>query len=492
MAILFQWLLVIVALPTCLLIKQICQHSNIPPFPWRIIWVALLINITKHSLDAFQVPPIPGVDLNIVVGVLTAIAISRSLVWLLLELFPRLRLLPSSPKILRDLLFVISSGLLVALTLQSQSNIDLVGLVTTSAVLTAVLGLAAQDPLKDLIGGLSLQLERVIQEGDWVEIEGHIGRVHSISWRDTELNSLYGTQLILPHANTNSKNIKNFTKNGAYASRITVGLDYNMPPHVAKSIMRRISDNHPLVLDNPTSIIRIKCFEESSINYEWINWVEDFSQSRKLGGDLQEQLWYALQREGFSFPFSVRDVRLTRTITKQQSTQANKDDLSKTIFQLVRHNHLFSSLSNSQVSKLIDLSSLSSYGHGEIIAIEQESGNSLFMLIEGKVSIIKAYMTAEATVITQLVKGDICGEMTVFTDAPRSATIRSVNNSVILEIHRHAIAELINEEPILLERFSELINDRQTQLSRIETQTTLDSRKDVIGRMKELFGKLLS
>lgn len=45
------------------------------------------------------------------------------------------------------------------------------GLVRTSAVLTAVLGLAAQDPLKDFIGGLSLQLEQVIREGDWVEIE---------------------------------------------------------------------------------------------------------------------------------------------------------------------------------------------------------------------------------------------------------------------------------------------------------------------------------
>ena len=80
--------------------------------------------------------------------------------------------------------------LLIALNLKEQARIDLVGLVTTSAVLTAVLGLAAQDPLKDLIGGLSLQLEQVIREGDWVEIDGQIGRVASISWRDTEINSL--------------------------------------------------------------------------------------------------------------------------------------------------------------------------------------------------------------------------------------------------------------------------------------------------------------
>ena len=114
------------------------------------------------------------------------------------------------------------------------------------------------------------------------------------------------------------------------------------------------------------------------------------------------------------------------------------------------------------------------------------------MLINGKVSIIKADMKAEATEIAELQSGDICGEMTVFTDAPRSATIRSHGKSDILEIHRQAIAELIDEEPILLERFSQLINDRQDQLNRVERQAAHVARKDVIARMKELFGKLLS
>ena len=487
-----QWVLALAILPIGLLIKRICQRFKIPQFPWRLPWFALIANISKQSLDAFPVPQIAAIDLSIMVGVLTAIAISRSLIWLLLELLPKLRLLPYSPKILRDLLFIISSGLLITLTLKSQSSIDIVGLVTTSAVLTAVLGLAAQDPLKDLIGGLSLQLERVIQEGDWVEIEGQVGRVHSISWRDTELNSLHGTRLILPHANTNSKNIKNFTCNGAHASRIIVGLDYNMSPHIAKKIMKKISGNHPLVLDRPASIVRISSFEESSINYEWINWLSDFSQSRKLRGDLQEQLWYALQREGFSFPFSVRDVRLTKAISKQQSSQAKTDNLVETTFQLLRNNNLFSTLSNSQISRLIHLSSSCSYGPGEIIAIEQESGDSLFMLIDGKVSITKGDIAAGGTEIAQLCSGDICGEMTVFTDAPRSATIRSNSKSDILEIHRHAIAELIEEEPILLERFSQLISDRQAKLNSLEIQSIQGSRRDVIGRVKELFEKLLS
>lgn len=96
---------------------------------------------------------------------------------------PKLRLPPQSSKIFKDCILILGGATLIFLTLKQQSNIDLVGLITTSAVLTAVLGLAAQEPLKDLISGVSLQLEQVMKEGDWVEIDNLVGQVTSISWR---------------------------------------------------------------------------------------------------------------------------------------------------------------------------------------------------------------------------------------------------------------------------------------------------------------------
>ena len=211
-----QWLFTIAAFLAGLLIKRICKRFGVPIFPWRTLWIALLASTTEQTIQAFQIPLSAGLDANIISSILASIAISRCLVWLILEMLPKLRILPYSPKILRDLIFIIGSMLLIGLNLKKQASIDLVGLVTTSAVLTAVIGLAAQDPLKDLIGGLSLQLEQVIREGDWVEIDGQIGRVASISWRDTEINSLYGSKLTFPHTSSNSSTIRNFTSNGPH------------------------------------------------------------------------------------------------------------------------------------------------------------------------------------------------------------------------------------------------------------------------------------
>ena len=490
-----QWFLVPAVLLAGLLSQQLCRRLHIPPIPWRHLWVALIAKATAQTTEALDIPRLPGLDINVVVSIVVAVAISRSIIWLVLELLPKLRLLPSSPKILRDLLFIMGSGLLVALTLQEQSSIDLVGLVTTSAVLTAVLGLAAQDPLKDLVGGLSLQLERVIREGDWIEIEGQIGRVASISWRDTELNCFYGSRLTLPHASTNSKSIRNFTSNGAFATQIEIGLDYSMPPHIAKAMMQQISKHHPLVLNDPACVVRIKSFAESAVNYEWINWIDDYGQIRIVRGDLQEQLWYALQREGFSFPFSVRDVRLTKATPEQRtSAQKSKAQLEDSTVELLQNNHLFCILSDKQLARLVQTSSIRSYGPGEIIAVEHETGDSLFMLIKGEVSIVKSSSEQKITEIATLQSGDICGEMTVFTDAPRSATIRSQSQSDILEIHRQAIAELIEAEPVLLDRFSQLISERQSRLEdfELQNQTTPASRRDAVTVMKELFRQFLT
>ena len=487
-----QWLITTVGLIAGLLVKRICLRLGVPAFPWRTAWIALLAHTTEQSAETLSIPIGAGLDLGLITGIFTSIAISRCLVWLSLELLPRLRILPSSPKILRDLIFIIGSMVLIALNLKEQTSIDLVGLVTTSAVLTAVLGLAAQDPLKDLIGGLSLQLEQVIREGDWVEIDGQIGRVHSISWRDTELNSLYGSKLIFPHTSSNSSTIRNFTSNGAHGNRLIIGLDYNMPPDLAKKIMQKISDNHPLVLRSPASIIRISSFEESCINYEWINWQQDYGQSHSLRGDLQEQLWYALKREGFSFPFSVRDVRLTRASQTVPSTQTDETASFASICVLLRENPLFSILSEQQIQKTISTSSICSYGPGEIIFNENETGDSLFMLMDGHVSIWSKEIRRNSSEIAQLKRGDIFGEMTVFAGTLRSATIQSISKVDVLEITRQTIAELIEEEPGLIESFGRLINARQAQLDQLKLQSKETTSRDVVGRMKELFQSLLS
>ena len=65
-------------------------------------------------------------------------------------------------EILRTLLQFIAF-VIALMTLLRQSGANLVGLFATSAVLTAVIGLALQDTLGNALGGLALQLDSSIR-----------------------------------------------------------------------------------------------------------------------------------------------------------------------------------------------------------------------------------------------------------------------------------------------------------------------------------------
>ena len=404
---------------------------------------------------------------------------------------PRFRIIPHTPRILKDTLFIICSAILIALSLQ-QSKIDLIGIVTTSAVLTAVLGLAAQDPLKDLIGGLSLQLEQVIREGDWIEIDSQIGKVASISWRDTELRCGNGSRLVLPHSVLNASTIRNFTSFGPHGNELLIGLDYSLAPHRAKAIMNQIAWNHPLVLNNPPPITYIDKFEESTVTYKWIAWHENYNDRRIIRGELQEQLWYAINREGLSFPFPVRDVRLQKSMPTSKTNKYRKEQLQNQIVELLESSEIFSMLSKSQILQIVDTSSVHRYGEGEIIVAEGAMGDSLFMLINGQVSVKKSTESSTDLVVAELSRGDIFGEMTLFTGSPRSATVRSPSEVEVLEVHRPVMAELIEQEPILLERLGQMMDNRQTQLQYLQTIQPQHSQGDVIKRMQMLFSNMLA
>ena len=61
-------------------------------------------------------------------------------------------------------------------------------LLATSAAASVILGLAMQDTLGNLFAGISLQIDRSFEIGDWVEVVSGIqkttGQVREITWRD--------------------------------------------------------------------------------------------------------------------------------------------------------------------------------------------------------------------------------------------------------------------------------------------------------------------
>src|SRR5690348_4828538 len=96
---------------------------------------------------------------------------------------------------------LVTAGLYVGwgLVWLRMAGVDLGSLVTTSAVITAVLAFAMQDTLGNVLGGLFLQLDRSLRVGDWVRIEQATGRVVEIGWRHTAVQTRDRETVIVPN-----------------------------------------------------------------------------------------------------------------------------------------------------------------------------------------------------------------------------------------------------------------------------------------------------
>src|SRR5207248_1707156 len=104
-----------------------------------------------------------------------------------------------TPRILVELLIGAGYAMIV-LGLLTRVGVNLTGLVATSAVVTAVLGFGLQDVLANLAGGLVLEVEQAISEGDWIRTDQYFGQVRSVRVRHTALETPDGDTILVPNS----------------------------------------------------------------------------------------------------------------------------------------------------------------------------------------------------------------------------------------------------------------------------------------------------
>ena len=100
------------------------------------------------------------------------------------------------PRLARDIVRAVAFTLGILFVLQLVFNIAPTSIVVSSTILSAVIGLALQDLLKNVIAGIALQLERPFEVGHWIQVESGIGKVVEMSWRATRVITVDGNYII--------------------------------------------------------------------------------------------------------------------------------------------------------------------------------------------------------------------------------------------------------------------------------------------------------
>jgi CRP-like cAMP-binding protein len=117
-------------------------------------------------------------------------------------------------------------------------------------------------------------------------------------------------------------------------------------------------------------------------------------------------------------------------------------------------------------------------GPMERIIIEGRAGTSLFLVGEGRLEVLVRQSDGADKRVDLKQRGDVIGEVSLLTGAPRTATVRAVDGAIVYEIGKQQYELIIKTRPALVSELAMLMekNVRDTH----EQRAAYDSEKEVL------------
>ncbi|ENK1242893.1 Crp/Fnr family transcriptional regulator [Clostridium sporogenes] len=107
------------------------------------------------------------------------------------------------------------------------------------------------------------------------------------------------------------------------------------------------------------------------------------------------------------------------------------------------------------------------YKKDEVIAIEGDSCSTIGIILDGSIEIQKLFSSGKTVTITSLIKGDIFGEVIVFSSMNKyPSTILSTFNSKIMFISKEDIVKLCSLDPLILNNLMGLLSNKILMLNK--------------------------
>jgi len=419
------------------------------------------------------------------IGVAVLLLLTRIINYLFFDVVFRLRRRTEAPSLLREMVAILVFSIGFALLLRSLLAVHLTAVLATSALITAVIGLALQDTLGNLFAGMALHLEKSLQVGDMVRVGEYVGFVEKLSWRAVRVRTLLDTIVLLPNGAAARERLEVFPRSApapiAYAIRI--GLEYGAPPTKAIDVIKATAAAVPGVARVPPPRVYVVNFADFSIVSELRVWLDDYSMFQPIESAIRERLWYALRREGIGIPYP--------TSVRYQHVRPWTEPPPPVPPPILDRVDLLTPLTSEEREVLRSHLVHSAFAPGEAVVEQGALADSLYVVESGSLGV---YLEDDGSAIEvgELGAGDAFGEMALLTGAPRTATVKAKTAASLYRIDKDALAPILKENPKLAVEMSKLVAGRQeinaamlASASRAEETAGGDS---ILSRIARYFG----
>jgi small-conductance mechanosensitive channel len=420
------------------------------------------------------------------------LSLGRTLFVLIVDVFIGARLSRPLSRIIRDILqgFVYTG---VGVIVLRQMGVEPSSLLTTSALLTAVIGLSLQETLGNLFAGLAIQAQRPFEVGDWIAVDeasANVGRVIEINWRATTVLTAEQVELIIPNGVLAKTSIRNFTKPTKLTRRVVeVEAPYDVSPAKVEEALLSASRGVLGVLATPAPAVLMKGFGESGILYHLHFWIDDFSLRDRTESAVRQRVWSSFQRAGIVIPFPIRTVYM-EAVTAESQAEAQKRAIAlrKTAIEGV---DFLVAIPEDLRRQLAVLSRTCHFMPGEVVIRQGEQGSEFYIVQKGEVAVLVGLGADNNNAeVARLGPGKFFGEMSLVTGESRTATVQATMDTELVEVGKEAFHALLVQDPGLAESITAVLIERQIAIDNNLLQRNSQNDDDADLKSMALLSKI--
>lgn len=147
---------------------------------------------------------------------------------------------------------------------------------------------------------------------------------------------------------------------------------------------------------------------------------------------------------------------------------------------LLKRVPLFSQLIDDELEKIRQLCVTQHYVKDRIILIEEEAGNTLFLIQKGRVKVSRISDDGREVILSILEPGDFFGELSLIDGKARSASVTAIENSEVLILRRGDFLALLEDYPQIS---ISLMKELAARIRKSDSQIKSLSLQDAMGRV---------
>jgi len=404
---------------------------------------------------------------------------------------PRLPIAP--PRILEDITVMIGY-LAWGFTLLSRAGLELSSIVTTSAVITAVIAFAMQDTLGNILGGLALQLDSSIEIGDWVKIDDVSGQVVDIRWRYTAIRTRNGENVVIPNSQLMKGKVwlMGDRDRGAPNWRrwVHFNIGYEAPPtRVISTIEQALRETAIAnVAREPAPNCVLMEFGPGYGHYAVRYWLSNPALDDPTDSAVRSHVFAAIQRAGWRLAlpeethYLVKENNAYHSNIKQREIHRRVDAL--------RNIPLFAELSEDERLQVAQHMVHAPFASGDVLTRQGAIAHWLYIITSGEGEVVRELPNGRSQSLALLHAGDVFGEMGLLTGEPRTATVVARSDMECYRLDKSGLQEILQSRPAIAEALSQVLAARLEQNAQTREALAKPNAADHASRAQAMFGKI--